>query len=69
MFFENMGVTGIDWRRQSYGARSEMLSITLIHDANFLNGNQAETRVLPEAVLMDETPVIAMAPRATAIAA
>ena len=31
MFFEIMGVTGIDWQGQSYGACSERFPITLIY--------------------------------------
>ena len=34
-----MGVTGIDWQGQSYGARSERFPITLIYGGNFLSGN------------------------------
>ena len=33
-----MGVNGIDWQGQLHGARSEMLSITLIYDGNFVIG-------------------------------
>jgi len=34
-----------------------------------LNGNKTVERALPEAILMDEVPVITMAPRALALVA
>ena len=34
LFFENMGVHGIDWHNWEYVARSERVPITLIYGVN-----------------------------------